>query len=183
MPHMDRLSRKQIAAAIDESAVLGVACLVTYVLVTAVRSRVYSASRADDFIGGLWAVIGTIFVLRSSYQQSVAAGMSRLVSTTISFVLCLVYLIFLPSNAVAVAGLIALTALAVLLLGQPANVVTACVTTAVVMVVAAVSPEHAWQQPILRLVDTIVGVAIGLAFAWADLRVIRPRLRLDQPNG
>jgi uncharacterized membrane protein YccC len=182
MPHLDRLSRKQVAVAIDESAVLGVACLVTFVLVTAVRSRVYSASRADDFIGGLWAVIGTIFVLRTSYQQSVTAGVSRVTSTLVSFVLCLVYLIFLPSNAVAVAGLIALSALVVLLLGQPGNVITACITTAVIMVVAVVSPEHAWQQPILRLADTIVGVAIGLAFAWAHVRVIRPRLRLDQPN-
>jgi uncharacterized membrane protein YccC len=53
---------------------------------------------------------------------------------------------------------------------------------AVIMGAAAVSPQNAWQQPILRLVDTIVGVAVGLAFAWAELRVIRPRLRLDQPN-
>jgi uncharacterized membrane protein YgcG len=133
MPHEHRLSREQVASAILESIVLGVACLITYVLVTIVRSRVYSASRADDFIGGLWAVIGTIFVLRTTYQQSVAAGASRLASTLISFVLCLVYLIFLPSSALAVAGLIAFTALAVLLLGQSANVVTACVSTAVIV--------------------------------------------------
>jgi hypothetical protein len=30
------------------------------------------------------------------------------------------------------------------------------------MVVAAVSPIHAWQQPILRLIDTVVGTAIAL---------------------
>jgi hypothetical protein len=183
MPHEHRLSREQVVSAILQSVVLGVACLITYVLVTQIRSRVYSASRADDLIGGLWAVIGTIFVLRTSYQESVAASVSRLASTLISFALCLVYLIFLPSNAVAVAGLIAISALVVLLLGQPANLLTACVSTAVVMVVAVVEPQHAWQQPILRMIDTIVGVAIGVAFAWAEVRVIRPRLRLDQPNG
>lgn len=169
--------------AMVQSIVLGVACLITYVLVTEVRSRVYSASRADDLIGGLWAVISTIFVLRTSYQESVAASVSRVASTSISFGLCLVYLIFLPSNAVAVAGLIAVSALVVLLLGQPANLLTACVSTAVVMVVAVVEPQHAWQQPILRLIDTIVGVAIGVAFAWAELRLIRPWLRLDQSSG
>jgi hypothetical protein len=35
------------------------------------------------------------------------------------------------------------------------------------LVVATVSPQHAWQQPILRLADTIVGVAA----AWLGLRV------------
>jgi hypothetical protein len=30
------------------------------------------------------------------------------------------------------------------------------------MVVATMSPQDAWQQPLLRLVDTIVGVAIGI---------------------
>jgi multisubunit Na+/H+ antiporter MnhB subunit len=61
-------------------------------------------------------------------------------------------------------------------LGRPDDAVTAGITTAVVMVVAAVSPEHAWQQPILRLADTLVGVAVGIAAAWAGLRVIRPLL-------
>jgi uncharacterized membrane protein YccC len=29
-----------------------------------------------------------------------------------------------------------------------------------------VSPHDAWQQPILRLADTVIGVAVGLAAAW-----------------
>jgi hypothetical protein len=33
-----------------------------------------------------------------------------------------------------------------------------------------VSPQHAWQQPILRLADTVAGVAIGVAAAWLGLR-------------
>jgi len=38
----------------------------------------------------------------------------------------------------------------------------------VVLVVAAVSPQHAWQQPILRLADTVIGVAVGVAAAWLE---------------
>ncbi|MDB5308896.1 MAG: Fusaric acid resistance protein-like [Gemmataceae bacterium] len=34
------------------------------------------------------------------------------------------------------------------------------------MVVAAMSPDNAWQQPILRVVDTVVGVAVGVAAVW-----------------
>ena len=39
-------------------------------------------------------------------------------------------------------------------------------TTAVVMVVAAMSPHDAWQQPLLRVVDTVVGIAVGIACRW-----------------
>ncbi len=33
------------------------------------------------------------------------------------------------------------------------------------MVLAALSPHDAWQQPILRLADTVVGILIGVAAA------------------
>jgi hypothetical protein len=45
---------------------------------------------------------------------------------------------------------------------------TACrITTVVVMVVAAISPTDAWRQPLLRLLDTVVGVGIGMGCKWA----------------
>jgi uncharacterized membrane protein YccC len=56
--------------------------------------------------------------------------------------------------------------------GLPA--VTAGITTAVIMVVAAVSPQHAWQQPILRLADTAIGVAVGAIAAWAGTSIKGP---------
>jgi hypothetical protein len=34
------------------------------------------------------------------------------------------------------------------------------------MVVAAMSPQHAWRQPLLRLADTVVGIAVGVACKW-----------------
>jgi hypothetical protein len=30
------------------------------------------------------------------------------------------------------------------------------------MVIAAMSPQDVWEQPLLRLLDTIVGIAIGI---------------------
>ena len=183
MPYVSRPSRDQVATALVDCTVLAAACLVAYELVTVARHHVYSVSRPDDLIGGLWAVISTIFVLRNSYQQSVAAVVSRLTATAVSFALCLVYLIFLPANAWSLAGLIGLSTLAVILLGRPGDAITAAISTAVVMVVAVVSPQHAWQQPIVRMIDTVLGAAVGIAFAWADLRVIRPRLRVGRPGG
>jgi hypothetical protein len=41
------------------------------------------------------------------------------------------------------------------------------------MVLAAVSPQQAWRQPILRLADTIVRVVVGVAAAWLGRRLIR----------
>jgi uncharacterized membrane protein YccC len=47
-------------------------------------------------------------------------------------------------------------------LGRREDIVTTGITTAVVMVVAAMSPQDAWQQPLLRLIDTVVGIAVGI---------------------
>jgi uncharacterized membrane protein YccC len=160
-------------SAVVECVVLAVACLITYWLARNLLSRVYSVSRDDDLLGGMWAVLATIFVLRDSFGKSVAAAVSRMAATFVSFVLCLVYLAFLPFNAWALAVLVGASALAVMLLGRPGDAVTAGITTAVIMVVAAVSPQHAWQQPILRLVDTVVGVAVGAMAAWAGMQVKR----------
>jgi uncharacterized membrane protein YccC len=176
MAQRHRLGRAEVWVAVLDCTVLTVASLIAYVLVTQVRPHIYPVSRADDLIGGLWAMIATIFVCRDSYQQSITAAVSRVSATFVSFALCLIYLIFLPSSGLAVALLIGLSALAVTLLGRPEDAITAAITSAVVMVVAVVSPAHAWQEPILRFADTIVGALVGVATAWAGLRVIRPRL-------
>lgn len=166
----------EVRVAVLDCAVLSIACLLAYWLVADLGSRVYSLSRADDIVGGLWAVIATVFVFRDSYQHSVSAAVSRLEATLVSFALCLIYLIFLPFQPWALAVLIGASALTVTLLGWPGEVITAGISTAVVMVSAALSPLDAWQLPFLRLADTIIGVAIGIMAAWADLRVFRPRL-------
>jgi uncharacterized membrane protein YccC len=176
MAQRHRPSRAEVRVAVLDCTVLAVACLLSYWLVTQLRSHIYTVSRADDLIGGLWAVIAAIFVCRDSYQQSITAAVSRISATSVSFVLCLIYLIFLPSNAGALALLVGASALAVTLLGRPEDAITAAITSAVVMVVAAVNPAHAWQEPILRFADTIVGVVVGVATAWVGLRIIRPRL-------
>lgn len=77
--------------------------------------------------------------------------------------------------------LIGVSALAVMLLGRPGDAVTAAITTAVVMVVAAVTPRDAWEQPILRFADTLIGVAVGIVAAWIGLRLLRPRIERMPP--
>jgi len=169
-----------------ECALLAVATLLTYWLATHLLSRVHSVSRDDTLLGGMWAVLATIFVLRDSFGKSVAAAVSRMAATSVSFALCLIYLAFLPFHAWALAVLVGASALVVMLLGRPGDAVTAGITTAVIMVVSAVSPQHAWEQPILRLADTVIGVAVGALAAYAGTWVMRlwapRRTRVSRPS-
>jgi uncharacterized membrane protein YccC len=174
---MTNESRPGRWSGVVEAVVLGVACLGSYLLATALLSRVYSLSHDDDLLGGMWAVVATIFVLRDSYQRSVAAAVSRMSATAASFLLCLAYLALLPFHVWALPLLVALSGLCLTAVGRHDDAITAEITTAVVLVVAAVSPQHAWQQPVLRLVDTLLGVAVGVAAASADLYVLRARPR------
>jgi len=49
---------------------------------------------------------------------------------------------------------------------DPVGGMWAAVTTIVVMAVALQRPGDAWEQPLLRLFDTVVGVAIGVGGKW-----------------
>jgi len=170
------LDRAEVRVAVLDCGVLAVACLVTYLVATTVLSHLYLLSRTDSVLGGLWAVIATVFVSRDSYQHSVGAAVSRMSGTLVSFVFCLIYLSMLPFHVWALPVLIGASALAITLLGRPGDAGTAAITTAVVLIVAYVSPRDAWEQPILRFFDTLIGVAIGVAAAWLALRVLRPRI-------
>jgi len=81
---------------VRDGASLGVACLISYLLITRLLGQAYFVSRDDELLGGMWAVIATIFVYRRTYQQSVSAALSRMAATLLSFVICLVSLLIFP---------------------------------------------------------------------------------------
>jgi uncharacterized membrane protein YgaE (UPF0421/DUF939 family) len=143
---------------------MAIACLITYWVMTHILSRFVDGP--SDFLGGMWAVVATVFVFRETRLQSLSAGIARLIATCVSFALCLLYLSLFPFTPVGMAALIAIGTVAIALLGRRDDIVTVGITTAVVMVVAAMSPVDAWKQPLLRLVDTMVGIAVGVACKW-----------------
>lgn len=169
---MQRLSRdvktqndqmpREATDAIIHGVMLSVLCVISYWLITHMLARAFLVSRDDDLLGGMWAVIATVFVYRYGYEQTIAAALSRMAATLLSFVLCLLYLLFFPFNVWGMATLIGIGAVVMVWIGRPDDVITTGITTAVAMVVAAVSPEHAWKQPILRVADTVVGAGIGI---------------------
>jgi uncharacterized membrane protein YccC len=163
-------------------AILAISCAISYWLITHILANAYSVSRDDDLLGGMWAVVATIFVYRASHAESVRAALSRMAATSISFVLCLVYLLIFPFHVWGMAALIGIGAIVVTTMGRPDDSITTGITIAVVMVVAALSPHGAWRQPILRTVDTAVGVAVGVAAVWLGANALRRTALIGRDN-
>jgi uncharacterized membrane protein YccC len=67
--------------------------------------------------------------------------------------------------------LVALGTILVTLAGRPGDSITTGITIAVVMVVAELEPRNAWEQPILRLADTVIGVIVGVVATWLVRRI------------
>ena len=114
----------------------------------------------------MWATVAAIFVFRETRLGSFSAGTARLIATGVSFALCLPYLWMFPFTPVGMAVVLAIGTLVMMLLNRRDDIITTGITTAVVLVVAEISPQDAWQQPLLRLVDTVVGITVGVSCKW-----------------
>ena len=156
-----KLSSWDVAYALD----MCIACAISYWAMT--HAGISILYRDANLLGGMWATVATVFVFRETRADAWSAGIARLIATGVSFALCLIYLWFLPFTIAGMAALIGLGTLAMMLLDRRDDIVTTGITTVVVMVVAAISPQDAWHQPLLRLVDTMVGVGVGVACKWA----------------
>lgn len=156
--------KKPTAEDIGYSLAMALTCLISYTLMTRLLNALVEGH--PDLVGGMWAAVATAFVFRDSRQQSVAAGIGRLIATSVSFALCLPYLWFIRANPAGMGVLLAAGTLVMILMQRREDIITTAVTTIVVMVVAIVDPAEAWQQPLLRLFDTVVGIAVGVAGKW-----------------
>ena len=150
---------------------MSIACAISYWVMT--YGLAPFVGKDGDFLGGMWAVLATIFVFRGTRAKSMSAGLARLIATCVSFALCFIYLLIFPFHPVGMAVLIGAGTVIMMLLGRRDDIVTMGITTAVVMVVVAISPQEAWKQPLLRLLDTIVGIAIGIGLRKASLLLVR----------
>jgi uncharacterized membrane protein YccC len=146
------------------AVVMALACLVSYSVTTHVLAPF--VAEPDALLGGMWATVATVFVFRETRASSLAAGVSRLIATSVSFALCLAYLLVLPFHPAGLAALLGAGTLILMALDRRDDITTTGITTTVVMVVATMSPQDAWRQPLLRLADTVVGIVIGVACKW-----------------
>ena len=118
------LSPASTREALVHGVVLAVLCVISFSLITDILARAEFVSRADDSLGGMWAVVATLFA-----------------ATCVSFALCFVYLLILAFHVWGMASLIGMGALIATLLGRPDDTITMGITTAVIMVVAAARPD------------------------------------------
>ena len=160
MSERERLSLWDVVYASN----MAVAGAISYWIITSALQPF--VDRDADLLGGMWAVVATLIVFRKTRRDSFSAGVARLIATCVSFALCLIYLWIFPFTALGMAALLGMGTLAMILLDRRDDIVTTGITTAVVMVVAAMSPLDAWHQPILRLIDTVVGISVGVACKW-----------------
>lgn len=141
----------RVGQAVGHGVALAICCLLSCWIITNILAAVRLMPRDDEVLGGMWVVIATIFVFRFSYEESARAALSRISVTLLSFVLCLLYLLIFPFRPLGMAVLIGIGSVVLSLMGRSEDIIT-----------AGISPQHAWKQPILRLLDTIVGVGGGV---------------------
>jgi uncharacterized membrane protein YccC len=144
---------------------MAVACLISYSVMTALLNKL--VARGDDLLGGMWAAVAAAFVFRETLAQAASAARARFVATLVSFVLCLTYLLLAPPTATGMAIILAVGTCVLQVLRRADDAITMAITTCVVMAVAIMSPANATAQPLLRLADTIVGMAVALGCSWA----------------
>jgi len=161
----------QVGQAVSHAVVLAICCFMSYGIIADIIAAARFVPRDDELLGGMWAVIASIFVFRYSYGESTRAALSRMSATLVSFALCFVYLLIFPFRPLGMAALIGVGAVGLSLIGRSEDIITTGITTAVVMVVAGISPQHAWKQPILRLIDTFVGIGVGIPGAWIGFKL------------
>src|SRR5262249_4911252 len=163
---LSKLSGWDVAYAID----MAIACLVTYWVMIFLLPRLVGWHSTS--VGVLWAVISTVFVYKDTRTHSLYAGISRLIATFAGFALCLVYLSLLSALPIGMGVLIAFGVLLIFSMGVCAQTGLTAITIAIIMIIAANNPQEAWLQPLLRLVDTLIGISIGVACKWVASFVI-----------
>src|SRR5208337_2484870 len=58
---------------------MGIACLISYWVITFGLARFVDTP--NDLLGGMWAVVATVFVFRDTRSNALSAGLSRLIAT------------------------------------------------------------------------------------------------------
>ena len=150
---------------------MAVAALLSYWAMTAGLTRLVDAP--TDLLGGMWAAVSAVLVFREKELDSVSAGIARFIATCVSFALCLPYLWFFPATALGIAVLLAFGTVVMVLLRRRGDIITTGITTVVVMVVATMDPHDSWRQPLLRLLDTVVGISIGVLCQRIGLHLLQ----------
>jgi len=109
---------QHVVWAVASGAGLTAAALASYELTTRILTTAVS-SRDDQMLGGMWSVVATMFVCRQSYNESLGAALSRTAATSLSFILCLGYLLLFPFSCWGMAILIGIGGVILIMIDRP----------------------------------------------------------------
>ena len=154
------------------------ACFVSYEVAAFALSGLVGHS--DQYLGVTWATVATVFVFDDSRSSIVSAGFARLLATGVRFALCRIYLSLFPFTPVGLAVVLGAGTAVMIMLNRREDIATTGIATSVAMVVAAMSSHNALQQPLLWIMDTVVGVAVGVGVGWLRWSLTARRLRKEQ---
>src|SRR6266436_934264 len=96
-----KLSPEDIIYALE----MTIACAISYWITTS--GLIAFVGKSSDFLGGMWAVVATVFVFRDTRINSLSAGLARFIATWFGFALCLFYLLLFPFRVLGRAVLMA----------------------------------------------------------------------------
>ena len=171
---------KPRASDIAYSIAMPLACLISYWIMTRLLNPV--VGRDDTLLGGMWAAVAAAFVFRDTWSAALSASMGRLIATFASCVLCLALMLLARPTPLGMAVILAVGTLLLIAMNLRDDVITMAITSIVIMVVAIISPEDGPMQPVLRFIDTVVGIAVGLACHWVA-SLVEPRVTPSPTSG
>src|SRR5262249_35913970 len=123
-----------------------------------------------------WCIVGDDFnclrLQRYAYSQSVCGNVATYCDICRICLVSDLSLSLLPATLIGMGALITAGVLMMTIIGRPDETGLTAITIAVIMIVAANNPQEAWLQPLLRLVDTLIGISIGVACKWIASFVI-----------
>ena len=117
-------------------------------------------------LGGLWALISGIVVLRETDRETWSSAWLRVIGTLVGAVISAVYLTFLPFSILGMGVAIGVTVLLCQFLGIPDNARLAALTVGVIMVISSLHPDiNPVINALFRFVESLIGTGVALAVA------------------
>ncbi len=118
-------------------------------------------------VGGLWAVISGLIVSEpATVKESIATARTRVTGSAIGCLFGAVYLLLFSFNPFTYALFIGIASLLCYLLNYGQHVKLAAITMSVVIVVSSVSQINPVKNALLRLIESCIGVGVGVLVSW-----------------
>ncbi|WP_211829337.1 FUSC family protein [Kistimonas asteriae] len=125
-------------------------------------------------VGGLWAVISGLIVSEpATVKESIDTARTRVTGSAIGCLFGAVYLLLFSFNPFSYALFIGIASLLCYLLNYGQHVKLAAITMSVVIVVSSVSEINPVKNAILRLIESCIGVGVGVLVSWLLDKTIR----------